>query len=186
MKKRYLGILMIATVSILLISIGATLAWLISSSLPVRNTFTVGKVQITLTETTGKQYPITPGVLHQKDPTVTVKAGSEACWLYVRIEKTENFDSFMTFTPADGWNAISGEEGIYYRPLDTTKTDQAIRILLNNQIRVKDTVTEEMLNALDSYPDLTFTAYAIQQEGIAGPVEGWETLKQEEEQINEH
>ena len=43
-------------------SVGGTLAWLKASTDPVTNTFTVGDINIDLTETTGNNYKIIPGV----------------------------------------------------------------------------------------------------------------------------
>ena len=68
-------------------AVGGTLAWLISETGPVVNTFTYGDINIGLTETTGRDYTITPGVDIKKDPKVTVEANSEACWLFVKVEK---------------------------------------------------------------------------------------------------
>lgn len=61
--------------------IGGTLAWLTATTRPVTNTFTVGNVDITLAETTAN-YKMVPGNTIDKDPTVTVRAKSEACWLF--------------------------------------------------------------------------------------------------------
>lgn len=66
-------------------AVGGTIAWLTATTEPVVNTFTYGKIKIELTETTGTEYKIIPGVNISKDPKVTVKADSEACWLFVKV-----------------------------------------------------------------------------------------------------
>ena len=94
MKKKLLIPIMIL---ILVIgAVGGTLAWLTDKTDPVTNTFTVGNVDITLAETTGKTYKMVPGQTITKYPKVTVEAGSEECWLFVKIEKSTNYDNFMT------------------------------------------------------------------------------------------
>ena len=59
-------------------AVGGTLAWLISQTNPVVNTFTYGDINIDLKEDTKGPYTITPGKAITKDPKVTVKANSEA------------------------------------------------------------------------------------------------------------
>ena len=82
MKHKFI-ILTIAIIILVSSIVGATVAYFISVSGEVENTFTIGNVEIALTETTGTSYPMTPGTTLEKDPTVTVKAGSDACWLFV-------------------------------------------------------------------------------------------------------
>ena len=86
-----LFVLMLALVLVLGCAVGGTVAWLVAKTDPVVNTFTYGDINITLTETTGDDYKIIPGVDIGKDPKVTVKAGSEACWLFVKVEEEGTF-----------------------------------------------------------------------------------------------
>ena len=108
-------------------SVGGTIAWLTATTAPVVNTFTVGDINIDLTETEGKQtdgsykFKMVPGNTIAKDPKVTVEAGSEACWLFVKIEKSSNLDSFITYSVDEGvdkWTKLTGVTGVdnvYYR-----------------------------------------------------------------------
>ena len=72
-------------VLVLSFTIGGTLAWLTDTTEPVTNTFTYGDINITLAETT-EVYKMVPGNSISKDPSVTVESGSEACWLFVKVE----------------------------------------------------------------------------------------------------
>lgn len=175
-KKNFL--LIITVLSILTVSVGATLAYLVAASQPVINTFTVGDVGIALTETTGSQYIMAPGIDIPKDPVVTVQTGSEECWLFVKVEKENAFDQYCTYTIADGWTALTGEEGIYYRQVGKTSVNQQFHLLHNDRVWVKDTLTEEQLAAITTPPTLTFTAYAIQNESFASPQDAWDALHQ--------
>ena len=154
---------------ILCCTIGGTLAWLRDKTDPVKNTFTVGDINIELSEST-HDYKMVPGNTIPKDPQVTVKEESEACWLFVKVEKSENFDTFMTFAIADGWTELSGFTGVYYREVDaeTAKAGESYGILKNNEAAVRDDVTKQQLNGLtaESHPTLTFTAYAVQRDNI--------------------
>lgn len=173
-KKAWLSAL--AVVLVLCCAVGGTLAWLTQKTDAVVNTFTVGDINITLTETE-REYKMVPGNTIDKDPTVTVQAGSEACWLFVKVEKSANFDTFMTCAMATGWTALAGQEGVYYRQVDAAATaaGASFAVLADNQVTVKDTVTKTMLNALTpaTYPTLTFTAYAVQMDNVADAAAAW-------------
>ena len=87
----------LALVLVLGCALGGTVAWLVAKSDPVVNTFTYGDININLEETTGSSYKIIPGVDIAKDPKVTVKANSEACWLFVKVEETGTFVAIPAF-----------------------------------------------------------------------------------------
>lgn len=150
-------------------SVGGTIAWLTDKTDTVTNTFTVGDVDIELDETTGTNYKVIPGVNIRKDPKVTVKAGSEACWLFVKVVKSSNWNSKLSFTIADGWTELTEGSGIYWRKVEDltadTATDKVFAVLANNTITVSDALTKDEITA-DNKPTLAFTAYAIQQEGF--------------------
>ena len=175
MKKKVLSI--VAVVLVLCCAIGGTLAWLTDRTASVTNTFTVGDINIELTETT-TNYKMVPGNTITKDPKVTVKANSEACWLFVKVEKSSNFDNFMTYEMADGWTALPDVAGVYYREVAATTTATELSVLKDNSVLVKDSVTKADLNALtrDTFPTLTFTAYAVQKDNVADAATAWGKL----------
>lgn len=160
-------------------TIGGTIAWLTAKTDPVVNTFTVGDINITLAETT-RNFKMVPGNTISKDPKVTVLKDSEACWLFVKIEKSANLDSFITYSIADGWTALSGADGVYYREVNATTQDTGFDVLAGNQVTVKDAVTKAMMNELQkdgsTQPTLTFTAYAVQKDNIADAATAWSKL----------
>ncbi len=92
-------------------TVGGTLAWLTDSTAEVENTFTTSDIEITLTESENLDLKMVPGYTITKDPTAEVETGSEECWLFVKIEKSNNFDNFMTYEVADGWTTGKGTEG---------------------------------------------------------------------------
>ena len=183
-KKRTALISVILAVSLLLAAgAGVTVAYLVSQSLTLENTFTYGDVSITLEESPVKEYLLLPGAEITKDPTITVKGGSDACWLFFKAEPSSDFSKYMTYTPAEGWKALSGASGVYYRIAEATKTDVSYGIIEGNRVAVHDTVTEEELELIRIKPTLTFTAYAVQFAEIDTAEEAWDILK--EEQLNE-
>ena len=87
----------------------------------------------------------------------------------------------MTFEMADGWIALSGYAGVYYRNVDATNADTGFDVLKDNKVMVLDTVTKTMLEGVknadgtpnENAPTLTFTAYAVQKDGIADAATAW-------------
>ena len=174
MRKRYIS-LIVGAVLLIAVSVGATYALLVTSSNAVVNTFTVGGVDITLTETTGDKYIMAPGVTVVKDPSITVIANSESSWLFVKVEKENNFDVFCTYEIQDGWTALDGYD------VEKSSSNQVFQVLKNNSIVVRATVTEEELNAVSANPKLNFTAYAAQSDSLATAGDAWNALHQGKE-----
>ena len=173
-KKAFLS--MAAVILVLCCAVGGTLAWLTDKTDSVTNTFTVGDINITLAETTS-DYKMVPGNTIAKDPKVTVKAGSEACWLFVKVVKSSNFGAFMTYEMADGWTALTGSDGVFYREVAAAATEAEFAVLKNDQVKVLDSVTKEMLTGQGfTAPTLTFTAYAVQKDNIGTAAEAWEKV----------
>ena len=161
MKKKTLALLA-ALVLVIGCIIGGTLAWLTAKTDPVVNTFSTSDIEITLTETEA-EYKMVPGWTIDKDPKATVLAGSEECFLFVKLEKSANFGEYMTYEIADGWTALEGVDGVYYREVNTTNMGTSYSVLKNDQVTVKGTVTKEMMEtAKQNKPTLTITAYASQ------------------------
>lgn len=178
-------VLILAIVLLVGAAAGGTLAWLIASTNTVTNTFTVGDINIDLTETvngeiksalttavTNNGFKMVPGTDLSKNPKVTVKANSEDCWLFIKVdaqngvvlEGKSGSDDYITYVMADGWTAVSGANGVYCREVSTSTTDQEFDVLKDNKVHVLDTVTKAMMEtAKTSQPTLTFTAYAVQK-----------------------
>lgn len=161
MKKRTLALL----VALVLTAggiVGGTLAWLTAKSEPVVNTFTTSDIGVTLTETE-EEYRMVPGWTIHKDPKVAVTQGSEACYLFVKLEKSTDFDNYLTCQLADGWTALQTVEGVYYRTVEADEMGVEFGVLQNDEVAVKSEVTAEMMAAAkQSKPTLTITAYASQ------------------------
>lgn len=200
MKKKILVACLCVALAVLTIA-GTTLAYLTSKTNEVKNTFTVGKVNIELWEhqyvpetnelndtkldgsagKTGNDYKIIPGVDLPKDPTVVVKAGSEDCWLFVKVDAQNwpaNQKISYTFNTA-GWTKLTGVEGVdnvYYREMADITADQTIELLTGNKVTVSGDLTMDEINAFteaQKTPTLAFTAYAIQKAGFTTAAAAW-------------
>lgn len=170
MKKKTLALVLALTLLVAGV-VGGTLAWLTDQTDEVKNTFTVGDINIDLTET-NRDYKMVPGNTISKDPTVTVKANSEACWLFVEVTESANLKDFITYAIADGWTEL--KSGVYYREVSASDVDQPFSVLKGDAVTVNNTVTKEMLTAKDfANPTLTFKAYAVQKDNVASASDAW-------------
>lgn len=172
MKKKTLALVLALTLLVAGV-VGGTLAWLTDQTDEVKNTFTVGDINIGLTETTA-DYKMVPGNTIAKDPTVTVKANSEACWLFVQVTESTDLKDFITYAIAEGWTALPGVDGVYYREVPASAADQTFSVLAGDAVTVKSDVTRTMLEtAKTDAPTLTFKAYAIQKDHFATADAAW-------------
>lgn len=172
MKKKTLALVLALTLLVAGV-VGSTLAWLTDQTAEVKNTFTVGDINIGLTETTA-DYKMVPGNTIAKDPTVTVKANSEACWLFVKVTESTDLTDFITYAIAEGWTALPGVDGVYYREVPASAADQPFSVLKGDAVTVNSDVTKEMLTAKDfANPTLTFKAYAVQKDNVASASDAW-------------
>ena len=186
------GKLVVAMLAVTLLigcAIGGTVAWLTAKTDPVVNTFTYGDINITLDETTGSSYKIIPGVDIKKDPKVTVEADSEACYLFVKI-KEENWPTLtetdrtikkVSYDIVTDWKPLEGQAGVYYREVDATTANAGVSYYIlkgdttypNGVVTVSENLTKNEVNSITTQPKLTFTAYAVQKDGIDTAADAW-------------
>lgn len=181
--RSFRGLMLVLALALIVgVAGGATFAWLTATSDTVTNTFTYGDINITLGETTGSDYKIIPGVDIEKDPLVTVEAGSEACWLFVKVEEEGTFvANKVTYSIADGWTKGDGTKipaNVYYRAVDAVKNDTDFAVLKDNKIYVSDTLTKIDISGIPTTtpPKLSITAYAIQKDGMNTAAEAWAAI----------
>lgn len=184
---------MIAACAVLLVcvSIGATVAYLTSQS-TVTNTFTVGNVAITMDETkvgedgaaaasadrvTSNAYKLLPGHTYTKDPIVHVAAGSEDCWVFVKVENDiaaiEDANSTIAAQlTANGWKPVAGANGVYGRDAAARADDN---LTVFSSFKISGTVNNTTL-ATYAGKSIVVTAYAIQADGFADAAAAWTAL----------
>lgn len=194
MKKKSVALFM-AGALIFGISVGSTMAWLTAETPEVKNTFEVGDINILLKEhdyvpSTGtlnttevdknEDYHFVPGDTLPKDPFVTVKANSEDCYLFVKVEEQYNsctvdigtveVPNEKTVNPIIAWTAephVSGTAGLakgwkkhdpnendgveyWYRTVTKSTEDQTWYLLENNQVTVSEEVIKEMVTNINT------------------------------------
>lgn len=179
--------LLIALCAVLLVaaSVMGTLAYLTSTTEVVTNTFSVGKVVITLdeapvdaegketagTRVTANKYHLIPGSSYDKDPTVHVDADSEDAWLFVKVENgisaIETGTTIAQQMAGKGWTLVEGQTNVYaYKEIVKASGDYVV--FENFQISGETDVA--------SYTDasIKITAYAIQAENFDTAAQAWE------------
>lgn len=181
-RKMRKMLLMVAAMALVLgLAIGGTVAWLIDSSESVVNTFEPSNVDIELVETkpADKTAKMVPGNEIEKNPKVTVAAGSENCWLFMSVEKSANNDTFLTWTVDSAWTlykTVDNNVSYYYKANVAAGSEHPI--LAGNMVTVKDSVTNDQMTALTgaTYPKLTFKAAAVQYANITTVEDAWKAL----------
>lgn len=211
--KKTRKILLMAACAVLLvcISVGATVAYLTSTD-SVTNTFTVGKVAITLDEakvdmygdavtpaarTNKNAYKLIPGHKYTKDPTVHFAAGSEASYLFVKVENDiADIEDVYPYAEgksgtiaqqivANGWTLLSGYTNIYYKEVDANTTTNNRDYPVFAGFKVKGDADVEALAPIvsigpngenvDVPRKVTVTAYAIQADSFEDAAAAWTT-----------
>ena len=216
MNKKKIALLL-TCVLLLCCVVGGTMAWLTATTEEVVNTFTIGDINIELlehdyvpeTQTLNKEadpvkantdYLFVPGDTLPKDPFVTVEAGSEACYLFIKVEELNNscevtvdnqkitVNPILDWTHRDVWTVYKKESTdtvtYLYKKVDAATAEAGATwfILEDDQITVSEDVIKEMvpiINAVNStvtpavqpnLPKLLFDACAVQLDNLADEV----------------
>lgn len=188
-KKRAIAIVLAAVLLIGAV-VGGTIAWLTDTTKTVTNTFTIGDINIDLKETSAvddsgnlkQEYSsFVPGDKLLKDPTITVDANSEACYLFVKVTDTNNTfntnDKYIKWTVRTGeneWKPVDGHSGYWYREVDEKSTPQTFYVLTgegtnaNGQVEVNGEITKAQADAIrdTDQPQIIVKAAAVQKDNI--------------------
>lgn len=201
--KRKALLLSLCAVLLVVASVMGTMAYLTSSD-TVTNTFTVGKVEIKLDETdvtnpTGPRvqansYKLLPGLTYTKDPTVTVKTGSEPSYVKMTVTFTKAAELDAIFAPngADMTSIFNGYDSanwidkgstkdtaantrtyeFWYKETVAAPTADVVLDALFDSITVPGSITKEQLATINNMT-ITVKAYAIQADGFADAADAW-------------
>lgn len=186
MKKAKKVLLLVLCAALLVgASVAGTVAYLTSKD-TVTNTFTVGKVAITmdeanvdeygeladLTRVQENTYKLIPGHTYTKDPTIRVDAESENCYLFAEVKNQisgiEAETTIHNQMVANDWTLLAGSTDTYYYK-DTCAAGSIVPTFAEFKIR-------EDVQDLSAYKDLTVvvTAYAVQADGFDTAQDAWD------------
>lgn len=211
MKKKILVACLCVALAVLTVA-GTTLAYLTSKD-KVVNTFTVGKVEITLDEAKANtdgtlvegadrvkanSYKLMPGHTYNKDPMVTVLAGSEPSYIKMTVtfSKANELDAIFAPTGADLTSIFNGYDTanwiykgntkdatadtrtyeFWYKETVGAPTTNVALDALFDSITVPDAITGEQLATIAGMT-ITVDAYAIQADGFADADTAWAAFK---------
>lgn len=190
MKKKLT--LVVAFVLVFALGVAGTFAYLTAETQSITNTFTVGNIDIALTETFNTDADkdnkndswsnkLIPGQVYTKDPTVTVKANSEPCYLFLKVDANSSWDSYIDYSLNNTvWKDVPGHTGYYYRTVDTSTENQDFNVLTSNQVTVKTSVTKAVEDGITdgtiTAPAITFMAAAVQSANVADLNAAWNAL----------
>ena len=189
-KKTKALMLVLCAVLLVTASVLGTMAYLTSTD-QVVNTFTVGKVAITLDEAqvkedgtpvagaarvTGNAYHLLPGHTYTKDPTVHVQANSEDSFIFVKVENgIANYEAGTTIAAQiaeNGWKPLTGVANVYYK--DYTKRAEITDLPVFGNFTIADHANAtDGWNNFSAETKVTVTAYAVQQDGFASAAAAW-------------
>lgn len=178
--------LALCAVLLVVTTVFVTMAFLTSKD-SVKNTFTVGKVTITLDEADVKndgtyesnkearvdtnEYKLIPGHTYIKDPTIHVADDSEECWLFVKVEnglanaEATGETSIASQMAAKGWTKVEGTDVYAY----ATKQDAGADVVVFDTFKIAGTTDVSLYEDAE----IVVTAYAIQADGFATAAAAW-------------
>lgn len=189
-NKKFIAILsvfvMLALTMVVGCAVDGTVAWLVSESESSVSTFTLGDINIKLTgESESQSLKIIPGVEIRRSLKVTVDPNSEACWLFVKVEGTNWPDLKETdgttrkvsysVDVQNGWTALNTHPGVYYREVSAGDAQEGAMYDVNCNVTVSQMLTKAEVNSIaaETQPQLSFTAYAVQRDGIGDAATAW-------------
>lgn len=189
-NKKFIAILsvfvMLALTMVVGCAVDGTVAWLVSESESSVSTFTLGDINIKLTgESESQPLKIIPGVGIRRSLKVTVDPNSEACWLFVKVEGTNwshfpdaNGTAKVSYSVAGGtndWKALDNYPGVYYREVSAENAKTGVEYDVNCNVTVSQMLTKAEVNSIaaGTQPQLSFTAYAVQRDGIGDAATAW-------------
>ncbi len=185
-NKKFIAILsvfvMLALTMVVGCAVDGTVAWLVSKSESRVSKFTLGDINIELAEEPGSEsqsLKIIPGAKITRTLRVKVLKDSEACWLFVKVEGT-NWPAKVSYSVAGGtggWTALSDSDypGVYYLEVSAGVAQKGVVYDVNCNVTVSEELTKTEVDSIASgtKPELSFTAYAVQRDGIDNVVEAW-------------
>ena len=182
--------LALCAVLLVVTTVFVTMAYLTSKD-SVTNTFTVGKVTITLDEAKvtadgekvqgadrvkENKYHLIPGHFYVKDPTIHVANGSEECWLFVTVKngllnaEDASGNTIAKQMAARGWEKVTGATvdgtDVYAY---ATKQAAGANVVVFDTFKIAGTTDVSKYEKAE----IVVTAYAIQADGFDTPAAAW-------------
>ena len=172
----------------------AVLFW--GGNTTVTNTFTMGRVEITMDESAvtvwgekngtgrvmGNTYKLVPGRTYIQDPTIHVSQDSEDCWLFVKVVnniadiEAEGDTAIAAQMAGNGWNLLAGTTDIYALATPVSAGTEVVvfsSFTIQGESRAD---TDRGSGAVHRYESqaVVLTAYAVEADGYSTAPAAWE------------
>ncbi len=178
----------LAALLLVVVAVGGTVAWLTDTTDEIKNTFTTAGVKITLKETPNQangtwSAQLIPGKEYAKDPVVTVDDDTDVdIYLFVKFEEINTPSDYLTYTSTlteeKGWKEVDGETNVWYREVGANDETKSWNLLDGDKVTVKSELTNDTMADAGKTPELKYTAYAIQKEGMTDVADAWSKIGQ--------
>lgn len=178
-------LLTLCAVLLVAASVLGTMAYLTSTA-KVENTFTIGKVEIKLDEAkvtadgipvegadrvTANSYKLMPGTTYTKDPTVTVKAGSEESYVRMKVTFNNAKEIIALCTDPEYADEVTGVENAFplIRMVNFVKANAAKwdGIIPDNMVETGEMLADAKYFAYDETAN-TLTYYFYYKATVSG------------------
>lgn len=194
MKKKITAIALVVCLVAVAV-VGGSLAYFTDEE-KATNTFTVGNVDITLTEPKWdvEKATLIPGREIAKDPTITVKETSQRAYTFLKVQLSEDFMKLLQTYYGENYNFATNYAEVVrdwiilpegYAPKVMSSDLSAGYVILGvlspkdpgesvvyfEGVKIPADVDGDMID-LDGTYEIYLTAYAIQAEGFEGTHEG--------------
>ena len=177
--------LVVCALLLIVCSVAGTFAYLTSKTDTIKNTFTAGNVSITMDEAkvdvyghaadltvridvankvdgmiVGNTSKLIPGHTYTKDPTITVGANSEDCYIFFKVENGLGAAAVLNID-MNKWALVPDTTNVYYYKTVATANEKCVAF-------DKFTVSVNADVAALASEIITVTAYAVQADGAQG------------------
>ena len=170
-------VLILALVLLIGCVAGGTIAYLMTETPAVTNTFVagnIGKLELTETLPENKSAIVVPGHDIAKNPTVTFSGNNVGAYVFLKVDAAgwtyalnegknvyymgdayeEGFDKRVEAVIADGWLPVEGVTDVYYREVGAGNT-VSFPVIKDNVIDVSETIgMNNILDFLDDYNEV--------------------------------
>lgn len=190
MKKKIVTLCLVVAMAATAV-IGGTLAYFTDTE-EKTNTFTVGNVDIVLTEPDWNEdnAKLIPGRVIPKDPTITLEADSERAYTFMKVQLSQDFMELIQAYYGENYNFVTGfdkvvadwftlPEGYSPKVMSFDLADRSVilgvlspkdpgdSVVYFEGVKVPADVDGSMIEENGVY-EIYITAYGIQAEGFEG------------------
>jgi|GEM_PF-483257 len=175
-------VLILALVLLIGCVAGGTVAYLMTKSDTVTNTFVAGNIgTLKLTETPADSFIVVPGHNIAKDPTVTFSGNNVDAYVFLKVDAAgwtyAKVGDAHVYYMGDAYGVVGGKrveavidsgwtylgDNVFYRTVTANSTGNTFAVIENNTITVDSTITQGNIQGfIDDYNEATEGSLTIE------------------------